>query len=270
VYDVAGPVDAPAIVFIHGTRLTRAAWSPQMADLAGEFRTIALDLPGHGACADEAFTLEGATDAVVRVIDDAAGGRAIVVGLSLGGYVAMEVAARSPERVRALVLAGASMEPTGFRRVACLGLAAALTSVDRSILDRLNRWFFRRRFAPAIADPILAGGFWSAGGAAALRTIAGQSFAPRLAAYPGPTLLLNGEYDLPFRLWGRPFVRAAKHPTRVRLTGASHLSNLDRPAAFDAAIRRFAATLDDDVRPVPTGSAGGPGYTAPTLPNPPD
>jgi pimeloyl-ACP methyl ester carboxylesterase len=182
----------------------------------------------------------------------------------------MEVAARSPERVRALVLAGASMEPTGIRRVACLGLAAAMTSVDRSILDRLNRWFFRTRFAPAIADPILAGGFWSAGGSAALRAVAGQSFAPRLATYPGPTLLLNGEYDLPFRLWGRPFVRAAQHPRRVRLAGASHLSNLDRPAAFDAAIRRFAATLADEAPVVPGGPPEGPRYTAPTLPNPPD
>ncbi len=269
-YDVAGPADAPAIVFIHGTRLTRAAWSPQMADLSREFRTIAVDLPGHGAAADEPFTLSAAADAVARAIDAEARGRAIVVGLSLGGYVAMDLAARSPGRVRALVLAGASLEPTGIRGVAGLGLAAVLSSVDGAVLDRLNRWFFRRRFEPAIADPILAGGFWSAGGATALRAVVGESFAPRLAAYPGPTLLLNGEYDLPFRLWSAPFVRAAQHPRRMRLAGASHLSNLDRPAAFDAAIRRFVATLDDGPPGTVGGPAGGPRYTAPTLPNPPD
>ena len=97
---VDGPPSAPAIVFVHGTRLTKAMWLLQQAALHDEFRTIALDLPGHGARADEPFTLEAGADAVSAAIRDHAGGRAIVVGLSLGGYVAMALAAREPERVR--------------------------------------------------------------------------------------------------------------------------------------------------------------------------
>jgi pimeloyl-ACP methyl ester carboxylesterase len=270
VYDVAGPPDAPAIVFVHGTRLTRAAWGPQMAGLSREFRTIALDLPGHGALADEPFTLDGAAATVRRAIDAEAGGRAIVVGLSLGGYVAMELAAASPDHVRGLVLAGATADPTGLRQVPYLGLAWAMAAFDGPRLDALNRWFFRMRFPTEIADPIMAGGFWSSAGATALRAIAGRPFLPRLAAYPGPTLLLNGEYDLPFRLSRGAFSRAAQHPTRVRLAGATHLSNLDRPAAFNEAVRRFARSLDDDPGTPTSGSERGPGYTSPTLPNPPD
>ena len=269
-YDAAGRPDAPAIVFVHGTRLTRAAWAPQMADLSDEFRTIAVDLPGHGELADTPFTLAGAADAVARAIDAVAGGRAIVVGLSLGGYVAMDLASRSPERVRGLVLAGATADPTGPRRLPYLGLAWVMATFDGPRLDGLNRWFFRTRFAPDLADPIIAGGFWSSGGAAALRAIAGESFLPRLAAYPGPTLLLNGEFDIPFRLSLGAFTRAAQRPTRIRLAGASHLSNLDRPAAFDAAIRRFAATIPDVWEAPLSSSSEGSRYTAPTLPNPPD
>jgi pimeloyl-ACP methyl ester carboxylesterase len=79
-----------------------------------------------------------------------------------------------------------------------------------------------------------------------LQAIAGQRFIPRLSAYPGPTLLLNGEYDLPFRLTAGRFSRAARRSRRVRLAGATHLANLDRPAAFSEAIRQFARSLPDD------------------------
>ena len=241
---VVGPTTAPAIVFVHGTRLTRAAWSPQLDALGGEFRAIAVDLPGHGARAAERFTLESAADILAATIrEQAAGGRAVVVGLSLGGYVAMALAAREPERVRGLVLAGATAEPVGLRSLTYRALALALDRLDGPALVRLNAWFFRARYPASIAEPIVAGGFWSKGGACALRALFGQRFAPRLAAYPGPTLILNGEWDLLFRLSAGSFAAAARDARTVRLSGAIHLSNLDRPAAFSDAVRRFARSL---------------------------
>jgi len=240
----AGPPDAPAIVFIHGIRLTGAVWGPQLRALSDEFRVIAVDLPGHGRSAGEPFTLAGAADAVAATIDAEANGRAIVVGLSLGGYVSMELAARFPDRVRGLVIAGASAEPSGFGRRPFLALAWAMRSVSGSRQDALNRWFFRTRFPAAIADPIVEGGFWSSAGSEALRALAGERFTPRRAAYPGPTLILNGQWDVPFRVSEHRFVAAAANPRRVHLKGATHLSNLDRPAAFTAAVRDFARSLD--------------------------
>ncbi len=242
-YDIDGPVGAPAIVFIHGTRLTRKAWAAQMTALSDEFRTIAVDLPGHGVLADVPFTLAAASDRLTEVIDREAGGRAIVVGLSLGGFVAMDLAARSPERVRGLVIAGATADPTGLRRLAFGALAWGLSTFDGPRLNALNRWFFRTRFPPSIAEPIVADGFFSTGGAAALRSITGQSFLPRLAAYPGRTLIIEGTLDLPLRLMERTFVRTAQHGRLVRIGGATHLSNLDRPTAFSDAVRRFARSL---------------------------
>jgi len=240
---VAGPPEAPAIVFIHGVRLTGAMWAPQVADLSDTFRTIALDLPAHGTRSGEAFTLDAATEAVASTIRAEAGGRAVVVGLSLGGYVAMALAARAPEVVRGLVLAGATAEPTGLRMWPYRALAEVMAEVDVARLDRANAWFFRHRFPPEIAEPIVAGGFWSRGGANALRSVAGERFVPRLAAYPGPSLIINGEYDLPFRLFAPAFAAAARDVRRVRLAGATHLANLDRPAAFSVAVRRFAESL---------------------------
>ena len=166
--------------------------------------------------------------------------RAVVVGLSLGGYVAMTLAGRHPELVRGLVIAGASAEPVGVRLLAYQALAAAMATFDSPRVDGLSRWLFRTRYPAAIAEPIVTGGFWPAGGAVALRTLFHQRFVPRLAAYPGPTLILNGEFDLLFRLSAGTFAAAAKDARRVVLGGALHLSNLDRPAAFSLAVREFA------------------------------
>ncbi len=238
-----GRLDAPAIVFLHGTRLSRAVWSPQLEALGDEFLAIALDLPGHGERASERFSLDGAVEIVAGAIRDAAAGkRAVVVGLSLGGYVAMALAARHPELVRGLVIAGASAEPVGVRLLAYRALAAALARFDSPRVDRLNGWFFRIRYPAAIAEPIVAGGFWSGGGAIALRTLFHERFIPRLAAYPGPTLILNGEFDLLFRLSAARFATAATDARRVVLAGALHLSNLDRPGAFSLAVRTFATS----------------------------
>lgn len=234
----------PAIVFLHGTRLTGAQWASQIASLAGEFRCVAPDLPGHGTAAGTPFTLDGAADSVVRTIEEEAGGRAVVVGLSLGGYVAMEVAARRPDCVAGLVLAGATAEPVGPRSLLYRGLATIFGSLDESLLDRANRWFFRARFPPEIAAPIVAGGFHFRGGAVAVRALVGECFRPRLARYPGPTLLLNGEFDLLFRLSARDFAEAAVAARAMTLPRATHLSNLDRPALFTAAVRRFAREVD--------------------------
>jgi len=255
-FDVAGPVGAPAIVFVHGTRLTRALWTAQLRDLSDTYRVAALDLPGHGALRNEPFELDAAADqvaAVIRATAPAEDPRAVVVGLSLGGYVGMHLVSRRPELVRGLVLSGSTAEPVAWRAVPYRGLAWVMERFAGERLDRLNRWFFRTRFPASTAEPIVAGGFWYAGGASALRSLVGRSFVASLAAYEGPTLFLNGTWDLPFRLSAATFARAAQRPRRVRLAGATHLANLDRPRAFDVAIRRFM----DGLEPVPDGVGGG-------------
>lgn len=243
-WTVAGPRGAPGIVFVHGTRLTRAQWRPQVRRLATRYRCVAIDLPAHGALSADPFSLEAASRAVVAAIDaEVPSGRAVVVGLSLGGYVAIEVAERYPGHVAGLVLAGCSAEPTGPLGALVRPLARLLERVPADSLDVLNRTFFRLRYRPSIAGPIIEGGFWSAGGAAALRALGRVRYLDRLGRLWTPVLVVNGALDPVFGPGGDSWAAACRRGRHAVIERAMHLSNLDRPAAFSAAVARFV----DDV-----------------------
>ena len=243
--DVVGPDGAPVIVFVHGTRLTRGSWRGVTSRLADTYRCVSLDLPGHGGLADRSFTLDAAADAVVAGIDATGAGGAVIVGHSLGGYVAMAVAARAPEQVRGLVLAGSTAEPGGPSAAAFSLFAWALRVIPERPLDALNSWYFRRRFPAEIAEPIIEGGYWSRSGAAAVSALPQTRFRDHLLAYGGPVLVINGDLDLVFRLGERSFLRDVPNVTRCTLGWTTHLAPLDRPDAFARALRRFVERLPD-------------------------
>lgn len=243
--ELAGPAEGPPILFLHGAVMSRAQWRPQLVALAeAGYRCIAIDLPGHGEMADRRFTLEDAADVVVESIDRFGGGRAILVGLSLGGYVAMTAAARSPERVRGLVLAGATREPAGPIRAGFAAFAWTLQLAPEALLRGAMTVLYRRRYGRQVAADILANGYFARGGAVAIRELRGGGFRERLRAYGGPILVINGDLDLVFRFGERGFIEGLPRVSTERLRRAAHLSNVDRPAAFSAAIRSFAERLE--------------------------
>ena len=243
-YDVAGPRDAPPIVLVHGVRVTRKQWLPQMRDLADAYRVIAPDLPGHGALSETEFTLEGASAALAQVIDEAAGGRALVAGLSLGGYVAMDLASREPDKFAGLVLTGCSANPRGVLRAVPASVALFTRLVgDRwlRIVDEVN---FRVRYGDELAREQLEAGLFFAGMQQALWKLQGHDFRGRLRQYPGPVLILNGERDGLYRLGELLFLAAAPDARLQLIRGAGHVANLEQPARYTSALRRFARCID--------------------------
>ena len=236
-WTAVGPRTGTTIVFIHGTRLTRAQWLPQLRRLSASYRCVAVDLPGHGARAAETFTIEGAVDAISTAIEaEAASGRALVVGLSLGGYVAIETAEARPDRVLGLVLAGCSAEPIGPSSVPFRLFAALMERVPPRALRVGNLAFFRARYRRAVSEPVIAGGFWSAGGAQALRTLIGRRYLERLGRLWTPVTIVNGAFDPVFGPGGEPWASTARRGRSVRIAWALHLSNLDRPTTFSRVV----------------------------------
>jgi pimeloyl-ACP methyl ester carboxylesterase len=242
-WDAVGPRDGPPIVFVHGALMGRSVWQPQIDVLADQFRCISVDLPGHGTQRELQFELDQAADGVLRAIDSAAGGRATLVGLSLGGYVAMTVAGRHPEKVRGLVIAGSTREPTGVSRLAFLLYASALRAVPESIVQTVALAMFRRRYGGVVAAAITAGGHFARGGGYAVRRIAGERFRERLVAFGGPILVINGNLDLVFRIGAGRFLAGVPGVTSHVIPRAGHLSNVDRPEVFTGLLQEFVATL---------------------------
>lgn len=242
-YDVAGPANAHPIVFLHGMRVTRRMWQPQVERLSGEFRVITVDLAGHGSLKDEMFHVKRSAEELAAVIDEAANGRALVAGLSLGGYIAMEFGARYPEKAAGLVIASASVEPQRWYAFPYAVLSQLMEKLPEPWLNWISRKFFVWAYGERRAQPLIAPGFFMRGGAAGIREVMHEKFAPKLAAYPGPVLLLNGARDLGFRLHEKKFLAAAKNARLQVIPRAFHISNIDQPEIFSDAVRNFARSI---------------------------
>ncbi|WP_425470804.1 alpha/beta fold hydrolase [Streptomyces armeniacus] len=169
--------------------------------------------------------------------------------------MALDFARRHPERLRGLVLAGASAATRGpwagpYRALA--RLVPRLVRHERGAA-RLTRWndaLLRRTYPPEVVAETIADGYAFHTLSAAWGEVLGRFDASDLSAVRAPVLILNGEKDRLFRAGEREF--AAAHPrARVELVpGARHLSNFDDPAAFTDAVRRFARA---EAAPGPAG-----------------
>jgi pimeloyl-ACP methyl ester carboxylesterase len=237
------------LVLVHGSRLSSTQWLPQLPLLEGHVSVGLVDLPGHGARAGESFTLARCVEVIEEKVAEApAGSRVIVVGHSLGGYAAMSYAAELGSRLDGLVLAGCSASPVGPGAAVYRGVAALTDRLGPERMTRVNDRVLRRLYAPDLIDPVIAGGYFFAPTAAAWGEVMERCRPSMLAGTTCPVLVLNGQFDQ-FRFGAKRFVRvlhdAGLRDVRVEvIPRASHISNLDQPEAFAAALLRFADSVD--------------------------
>lgn len=239
--ECAGREDAPGLVLVHGTRMAGAYWRAQTLALADRFRVLAVDLPGHGRRQGEPFSHREAMRTITEAAASCAGGSAIVLGHSLGGFLAGDAACLAPERVRGLILAGSTGDARGFQTLPyrlVVRLVALLSD------ERLTRWNDRalsRFYPPKVMGPQQEAGYGFRAIGPAYRSVFGRNHAGELRrAFPGPILLLNGERDRVFRRGEHAWLSRLPQAQLHVIPGAGHLSSWDAPEAFAAAVRAFA------------------------------
>lgn len=158
----AGPTDGPLMLMIHGLGASKVSLLPAIAGMAQTHRVVAVDLPGFGKSTTPLRARYDApyfADTMLELLDALGDEPAAVVGNSLGGRVALEMALRAPERVRGLGLLCPAVAFDAYRLVrpalaatrgdVALGLAAAWP-LPRRLVDRgLQRLFADHRRVPA-------------------------------------------------------------------------------------------------------------------------
>ena len=248
--------DGPPVVLLHGLACGKRMWFHQIRALRRRFRVIAYDLRGHGqtdapAVATEYSAAHLARD-LVGVLDALDIKQAAIVGFSLGGGPALALAASKPERVSRLVLAdvGAGADdPVKIEGMARRwGALIGQGEIDELVCDMLRSELFKvyARRSPRRREHMAA--LIRATPIDGLRFTLSEVLAKRkslfrlsgvLKSVRAPTLVMVGELDYVCSKASRLMAQAIPGATLKIIKNSGHMSPIEQPAAFTAALMEF-------------------------------
>jgi 3-oxoadipate enol-lactonase len=240
----------PTVLLIHAFPLDASMWEPQIAALGREADVVAPHLPGFGGTAPvgEVMTMDAAADHCAAELDRAGADRAVVCGLSMGGYVAFSLWRRHRNRVSGLLLANTKAEPdddTGRERRRAVAEKARAdgseaiaadpppllaADADESMWERVKATI-RRQSGEGIAAASLGMGERPDSG-------------PTLPEIDVPTTVVasDGDQLIPAEVTAG-IAEGIRDAELVRLEGAGHLSNLEHTEGFNRALRDLLARV---------------------------
>jgi pimeloyl-ACP methyl ester carboxylesterase len=240
-YEVHG--DGPPLILTHGYSSTSAMWREQIAPLSKHHRLILWDMRGHGQSdypEDPKAYSEALTVADIAALLDVAGAeRAIVGGLSLGGYMSLAFYRAHPERVRALLIIDTG---PGFKKDDARDAwnRRAFDTAERLEREGLNVLKAGSRERSTVQHRDARGLALAARG---MLTQRDARVIELLGEIKVPSLIVVGADDTPF-LAASDYM-AAKIPgaRKVVIPDAGHAVNIDQPQAFIDAVEPFLASL---------------------------
>lgn len=248
-YRLEGAPDKPLLVLVHALGTDHGMWQPQVATLARHFRVLRPDLRGHGASDAPLgpYPMWELAEDVLAAVDHVGGGRFSFCGLSLGGMIGQWLGAHHTARIDRLVLANTSprvADPSLFETRRRLVVEQGMSAVEPAAMQR----FFSSP-APAASESVRAvllatNPVGYAGCCGAIRDMDHRPLLGRIAV---PTLVIGGDRDLSTPWAGHGDVLAAAIPNAQTVKiDCAHLSNLERPAAFNRALTSFLVPPVED------------------------
>ena len=242
-------VTSARLVLVHGTRFSHTQWAPY----AGRFpdlQVVTPDLPGHGRRLGEEFTTAGAVAAIADAVEEGDPDLPVVlVGHSLGGYMAMAYAAAHPRRLAGLVLVGAAAVPEGVGAAAYRLLGKALVRSGEARAGALANRVIGRLAGVDVRDAIVAGGTSYDALTAAWDAVMADCRPGLLTGVRCPVLVVGGQLDQ-LALHARRFAAAAPDGRVHIVRRATHFLPLTHPDELTALITDFVAEVTG------TGRAG--------------
>lgn len=248
---VAGPDDGLPVVLLHSICTNMEVWQPQLPVWNEMFRTIRVDLPGHGKspALGGTPTLRDFARSVAATLDALQISRAALVGISLGSMVAQAFALEVPERVAGLVLAHAGARTSPEVRELWNQRLAQLEEqgLEQHVRGTLERWFTvgfagNSPLTVAWVEKMIRATPVS-GYREAVSAIQGLDHLARLGAIDIPALVIAGAEDKAVPPAAAAVVANEVPGAAISLLAAAHMSSIERPVEFTELAGRFLASL---------------------------
>jgi len=229
----------PPILFLHGIRLGGGIFEPHARALAAEFFVVTPDLPGHGALENLRFDAPTIDAFFTYIADDVVRRPPVIVGYSLGGYIAMRYAADRPSHSSGLVLTGCTTDIVGYRRALYNAAVRMSAPIPQPLFQRALSAFFHLTLPREIAGVVIPFRFNHDVFEQSLQLVGDVRYGELLRAYAKPVLIVNGRWDLLFRRDEAAYARAARARVAV-IPGADHVAPLRAPDTFCELVATFA------------------------------
>jgi pimeloyl-ACP methyl ester carboxylesterase len=242
------------VVLLHAFPLNATLWRPQVEAWPVGWRVVTPDLPGFGASSEPpTATMDDMARGILRILDGLGIQRAVIGGLSMGGYLTLALYRLAPERFSGMILADTRATPdseeqkAGRRKMIATVRDQGPPAIADEMLPKLLGATSQRE-RPALAGTVrdMIEGNTAAAIAGALQAIRGRpDSTPLLPSIAVPTLVLCGDEDvLTPPSDSEALHRGIRGSRLVMLPRAGHLSNIEAPEAFSAALQDFLAPLE--------------------------
>ena len=248
-----GPAQAPVLVFSNSLGTTLEMWEAQAERFARTHRVLRYDTRGHGGSvvAPGPYTFDQLGGDVIALLDALGIERASFCGISMGGLTGLWLGVNAPHRLNHLVVANSAAKigaADGWIARAALVRDKGAAAMAELAASSPGRWF-TDAFVAAQPDVVRRAQGWIAaiapeGYAACCEALAQADLRNAIGAIGTaavPTLLIAGASDPVTTVADAQAMQAAITAAQVAQVPASHLSNLEAPAAFDAALAAFLA-----------------------------